>query len=585
MQKVCEITGKTYKANPKEDVSIRIITDHIRSTSFMIGDGVLPSNEGRGYVLRRLLRRAARHGRLLGYTKPFLHEVCDVVINENLSAYPELGEKREYIKKTIKTEEESFLKTVEKGLELLGQAIKTAQNNAIDGETVFKLHDTFGFPVDLTREILNENNLTFDEAKFNELMQIQKDTARANQAFKGGWDDGQLTIDSGQLTIFVDKYKLETKILEVSNNIVVLEKTPFYAESGGQVGDTGSINDVKVFDTKKTPAGLSICICEENNLQKGDAVTAIIDTCRRAAITRNHTSAHLLQTALRSVLGEHVQQAGSLVDENRCRFDFTHGQALSNEEIAKIENLINRLIFNNYVLRFEEMSIETAKKLGAVALFGEKYSDTVRVVMVIDEEDDSYVSIELCGGTHVKNTAEIGLFKIISEASVAAGVRRIEAVTGFGVLDLLNSKQSEIHEASEKIKQLNSAHSKEIARLNSEIAAMQAQNSELEEAGEKDGIKLLIMRLPGANADALRQAGDKLKSEKSGFAAVLAGDSNFYCVCDKNAVAKGFNAGNIVREISAVTGGKGGGRPDSAMAGIGDASKVDEALEKFKEMA
>jgi alanyl-tRNA synthetase len=577
MQKICELTGKKYKENAKEDVSIRIITDHIRSTTFMIGDGVLPSNEGRGYVLRRLLRRAARHGRLLGYTKPFLHEVCDVVINENLSAYPELGEKREYIKKTIKTEEESFLKTVEKGLELLGQAIKAAQNNAIDGETVFKLHDTFGFPVDLTREILNENNLTFDETKFNKLMQIQKDTARANQAFKGGWDDGQLTVDSGQLTIFVDKYKLETKILEVSNNIVVLEKTPFYAESGGQVGDTGSINGVKVFDTKKTPSGLSICICEENNLQKGGTVTAIIDTCRRAAITRNHTSAHLLQTALRSVLGEHVQQAGSLVDENRCRFDFTHGQALTAEEITNIERIINDFILKNHAVIIEEMSISEAKEKGAIALFGEKYEDTVRTVAI------PYISMELCGGCHVKNTGEIGLFKIISEASVAAGVRRIEAVTGFGVLDLLNAKQAEIHEASEKIKQLNSSHTKEIARLNSEIAAMQAQNSELEEVGEKDGIKLLVMRLPGANADALRQAGDKLKSEKSGFAAVLAGESNFYCVCDKEAVAKGFNAVNIVREVSAVTGGKGGGRPDSAMAGINDTSKVDEAMQIFKE--
>jgi alanyl-tRNA synthetase len=578
MKKICEIVGKNYKENSKEDVSIRIITDHIRSTSFMISDGVLPSNEGRGYVLRRLLRRAARHGHLLGYTKPFLFEVCDVVINENLSAYHELSEKREYIKKTIKTEEESFAKTVEKGLELLGQAIKSAQNNAIDGEIVFKLHDTFGFPVDLTREILNENNLTFDEAKFNELMQIQRETARANQAFKGGWDDVQLTIDSGQFTIFVDEYELETKILEVSNNIAVLEKTPFYAESGGQIGDTGSINGVKVLDTKKTPSGLSVCFCEENNLQKGDNIIAKIDTERRKKITRNHTSAHLLQSALRAVLGEHVQQAGSLVDDERCRFDFTHGQALTSDEISKVEQLVNASILENFAVEINEMPIDEARKMGAVALFGEKYGDTVRVVKTGN-------AIELCGGCHVKNTAEIGLFKIISEASVAAGVRRIEAVTGFGVLELLNSKQAEIHELNEKAKQLNSAHTKEIARLNSEIAKLQAQNCELEEVGDKDGIKLFVMKLPGANTDALRQAGDKLKSEKSGFVAVLAGENNFYCVCDKEAVVKGMNAGNLVREISAVTGGKGGGRPDSAMAGIGDASKVDEALEKLKEMA
>jgi alanyl-tRNA synthetase len=598
MQKVCELTGKTYKANPKEDVSIRIITDHIRSTSFMIADGVLPSNEGRGYVLRRLLRRAARHGRLLGYEKPFLHEVCDVVINENLSAYPELSEKREYIKKTIKTEEESFAKTVEKGLELLGQAIKTAQNNAIDGDVVFKLHDTFGFPVDLTREILAENNLTFDEAKFNELMQVQKDTARANQAFKGGWDDAVGAALAGLETKYVpygsDMTAKILEIIETENQVmVVLDETPYYAESGGQVGDIGEMWKVgtsdsarmKVLDTKKAPSGQSVCYCliESGSFKKGDRVQAQIDWNRHRAIKRNHTSAHLLQSVLREYLGEHVQQAGSYVDDERCRFDFTHGQALTAEEITSVEHQINIDIFANYDVKINEMPIDEAREIGAVALFGEKYGDVVRVVEIGVEGDP--VSVELCGGCHVENTGEIGLFKIISEASVAAGVRRIEAVTGWGVLELLNSKQVEIHEAGEKIKQLNSAHTKEIARLNSEIASMQAQNSEVVEVGEKDGIKLLVMKLPGAAADALRQAGDKLKSEKSGFAAVLAGESNFYCVCDKEAVAKGMNAGNIVREISAVTGGKGGGRPDSAMAGIGDASKVDEALEKLKEMA
>jgi alanyl-tRNA synthetase len=577
MQKICAIIGKDYKVNPKDDISIRIITDHIRSTVFMTGDGVLPSNEGRGYVLRRLLRRAARHGRLLGYEKPFLYEVCDTVIDENLSAYPELSEKREYIKKTIKAEEDSFAKTVEKGMELLNAQFTMHNAKCIDGEVVFKLHDTFGFPVDLTREILNENNLTFDEEKFNELMQKQKDTARANQAFKGGWDDGQLTIDSGQLTVFVDKYELETKILEVSNNIIVLEKTPFYAESGGQVGDTGSINGAKVLDTKKTPAGLSICICEESNLQKGDIVNAKIDTSRRAAITRNHTSAHLLQSALREVLGEHVQQAGSLVDDERCRFDFTHGQALTSDELEAVEATVNSYIFENHAVEINEMSLDKAREMGAIALFGEKYGNTVRVIKTGD-------SVELCGGCHVKNTSEIGLFKIISEASIASGVRRIEAVTGFGVLELLKAKQAEIHEASEKLKQANTAHAKELTRLNAVIAGLQAQNSEIEEAGEKNGIKLLILRLPGANADALRQAGDKLKSEHSGFTALIAGESNFLCVCDKNAVTAGFNAGNIVREVSAVTGGKGGGRPDSAMAGIGDNSKVDEAIQKFKEI-
>jgi len=592
MKKICEITSKKYKENAKEDISIRIITDHIRSTSFMVGDGVLPSNEGRGYVLRRLLRRAARHGRLLGYEKPFLYEVCDTVINENLSAYPELGEKREYIKKTIKTEEESFAKTVEKGLELLGQAIKAA-SGTIDGETVFKLHDTFGFPVDLTREILSENNLTFDEAKFKELMQIQKNTARANQAFKGGWDDAALSALSGLETEFAgyDNLTIETKILEIIENeeqvIVVLEKTPFYAESGGQAGDRGEITTenglIEVLDTKKTPSGQSVCYgaVKKGEFTKGQNVTAAVDFPLRDAIKRNHTSAHLLQAALRRTLGEHVHQAGSLVDDKRCRFDFTHNSALTACEIEEIELFVNNLILNfgGFPVQVAEMPVDEAKKQGALALFGEKYGDIVRVVNI-----GPGISVELCGGCHVKNTSEIGLFKIISEASIASGVRRIEAVTGFDVLKLFDSKQKEINEAAEKIKLLNSAHSKELARLNSEIAKMQAQNSELEEFGEKDGIKLLVMKLSGTNADALRQAGDKLKSEKSGFVAVLAGESNFYCVCDKEAVAKGFNAGNIVREISAVTGGKGGGRPDSAMAGIGDNSKIDEALEKFKEI-
>jgi len=585
MKKICEIIGKEYKTDPKIDISIRIITDHIRSTSFMVSDGVLPSNEGRGYVLRRLLRRAARHGRLLGYEKPFLYEVCDTVINENLSAYPELAEKREYIKKTIKTEEESFAKTVEKGLELLNSHIVGAiSNRPINGDVVFKLHDTFGFPVDLTREILSENNLTFDEAKFKELMQIQKDTARANQAFKGGWDDVALSDLAGLETEFVgyDTWSINTKILAIVNDWVVLEKSPFYAESGGQVGDIGQLAIdykilIQVLDTKKAPSGQIICKCDDtSSLSVGQEVRASMDLSHRLQIIKNHTSAHLLQSELRHVLGEHVQQAGSYVDAERCRFDFTHGQALTTDEIESIENFVNAIILSNIEVKINEMPIDEARKMGAVALFGEKYGDTVRVVNIKNH------SVELCGGCHVERTGEIGLFKIISEASVAAGVRRIEAVTGFGVLELLDSKQKEINEAAEKIKQLNSAHSKELTRLNNEIAKMQAQNSEIEEAGEKDGIKLLVMKLSGANADALRQAGDKLKSEKNGFVAVLAGESNFYCVCDKEAVAKGFNAGNIVREISAVTGGKGGGRPDSAMAGIGDNSKVDEALAKFK---
>jgi len=588
MQKICAITGKSYKDNAKEDISIRIITDHIRSTTFMIADGVLPSNEGRGYVLRRLLRRAARHGRLLGCEKPFLYEVCDTVINENLTAYPELGEKREYIRKAIKTEEESFARTVEKGLELLNAQFTMHNAQSISGDIVFKLHDTFGFPVDLTREILSERGLTFDEDKFRELMQVQKDTARAAQSFKGGWAESlrsQLSELPEQLFVGYEYFSADTIILAVADDFVVLEKTPFYAESGGQVGDTGWLKagglEISVTDTVKAPSGQIICRVDGNDtssLSAGQAVTAEVNLTRRFDIIRNHTAAHLLHAALREVLGEQVSQAGSLVDTERCRFDFTHNAAMTDREILAVEALVNHHIMHGSPVSINEMPIDEAKKLGAVALFGEKYGDVVRVVEIPG------FSTELCGGCHVENTAQVGLFKIVSEASIASGVRRIEAVTGFGVLRLLDEKQNALNDAAEKAKQTNTAHSKEIVRLNAEIAKFQAQNSEIEEAGEKDGIKLLIMKLPGAGADALRQAGDKLKSERSSFTALLIGEQNFFCVCDKQAVAKGMNAGNIVRMVAAVTGGKGGGRPDSAMAGIGVPSKVDEAIKKYKEL-
>jgi alanyl-tRNA synthetase len=510
-------------------------------------------------------------------TKPFLYELCDKVVQSSKSAYPELTEKQAYIKKTLLTEEEAFAKTVEKGMELLEKHIA---DKSVTGDIVFKLHDTFGFPVDLTREILTENGLTFDEAKFKELMQIQKDTARANQGFKGGWDDTANAAFEGLTTEFADCGEIDTTILEIIETedcvMVVLEKTPFYAESGGQVGDTGFINKIGVLDTKKTPSGLSVCYCENNTLQKGDMVKASVDGLLRCAITRNHTSAHLLQSALRLVLGDHVQQAGSLVDENRCRFDYTHGQALTAEEIKQAETIMNNNILANMPVEIAEMPIEDAKKIGATALFGEKYGDTVRVVKVGD------VSTELCGGCHVERTGEIGLFKIISESSVASGVRRIEAVTGWGVLELLKSKQDEIAESADKLKAEKSAAAKEISKLNSIIAGMQAKSATVDEVGELDGIKLYVQKIPGADANALRQSGDNLKDKSC--VALLAGEGNFFCVCSKEAVAKGLNAGKIVGAVAAVTGGKGGGKPDSAMAGIGDVSKVDSALEQFKDI-
>jgi len=571
------VSGVKYGSDKKNDISIRVITDHVRSSTFMICDGVLPSNEGRGYVLRRLLRRAARHGRLLGVKSAFLHELCDKVIESSKSAYPELAEKSAYIKKTLLTEEEAFAKTVEKGMELLNSHVGSGDpDTPLAGDVVFKLHDTYGFPVDLTREILAENSLTFDEARFKELMQIQKDTARANQAFKGGWDDSMGEALAGLTNEFADCGELETQVLEVAGDVVVLAKTPFYAESGGQVGDTGFINEVRVIDTRKTPSGLSICVCEDaSSLQKGDKVTAKIDELRRRPITRNHTSAHLLQSVLRRVLGEHVHQAGSLVDSARCRFDYTHSQAMTAQELADVEGVVNGIIMLNVPVQISEMSLDDAKKSGAIALFGEKYGDTVRVVNI-----EGY-STELCGGCHVKTTAEIGLFKIVSEASVASGVRRIEAVTGTGVLGLLDDKQDEIATCNERLKAEKSAAAKEIARLSAIIANMQAKSATVDSVGSVRGIQLFTQKIAGADASALRQASDSLKDKNDGFVAILAGESNILCICDSAAMAAGFKAGDIVREVAAVTGGKGGGKPDSAMAGIGDKSKVDEAMAAF----
>jgi alanyl-tRNA synthetase len=590
IKQIERISGRQYGNHGGTDVSIRVITDHVRSSTFMICDGVLPSNEGRGYVLRRLLRRAARHGRLIGIEKPFLYELCDKVIESSEGAYPELAQKSAYIKTTIKTEEESFAKTVEKGLELLDTEIGTRRDDCIDGSIVFRLHDTFGFPVDLTREILTEQGLTFDEEKFNELMKVQKETARANQAFKGGWDDSAGAKLAGLSSEFINEPTIRTKIIEIietpENALFVLEKTPFYAESGGQVGDLGLIDNgrciVRVVDTKKTPSGLAVCYCsEKSDMQAGDEVSASVDAVHRYYVTRNHTAAHLLHSALRAVLGEHVHQAGSLVDEDRCRFDFTHGQALTAEQIGIIEGFVNESILESIPVTSKEMNIDEAKDSGAIALFGEKYGDTVQVVKISNNIYD--ISTELCGGTHVRNTGQIGLFKIVSEASVASGVRRIEAVTGAGVLDLLAEKQEEVNAANEKLRAANQASSKEIARLNSIIANMQAKSATVDEVGEVDGIKLFTQKISGADANAIRQAGDRVGDAHRGvpFIVIIAGESNLFCICSKEAIAKGYNAGKIVGEIAAVTGGKGGGKPDSAMAGIGDVSKVDEALKKF----
>ena len=615
MKKISELTGKTYKADAKEDISIRVITDHIRSTTFMVGDGVMPSNEGRGYVLRRLLRRAARHGRILGTNKPFLYEVVDTVINENVCAYPELDGKRDYIKTVIKKEEEAFAKTVDKGSQILDQYIADIEAKGgemlLGGEEAFKLHDTYGFPLDLTKEICGEKGISVDEEKFQECMKIQKQTARENRKLGGGWDDATASVLTQYTTKFVGYTDLtaETKLLAMIKNgeaadmceegdrvTVLLETTPFYAESGGQVGDKGTIesngNVMEVLDTQKLTGGQFVCDCEvtSGGFTTGADVTAKVNPETRAAVMRNHTAAHLLQAALRTVLGDHVHQAGQLVNDERVRFDFSHFEAVTADELKKIEAIINKNILDAITVTMTEMPIEEARKLGAMALFGEKYGDVVRVVNV------DGVSIEFCGGTHVDNTSKLGLFKILSENSVAAGVRRIEAVTGAGVLALIDEYKTTITSAAQAVKAPNAtelvskcnaiagevkALEKEISELKSKIAASQL-DSLFNNAETVGSVKVITAVLENTKPDVLRTMGDQIKDKASDAVAVIAATNenggSIICACGKDAVTNGAHAGKIVQKVSALTGGKGGGRPDSAMAGMGDASKAAEAI-------
>jgi len=620
MKHISKIAGIEYKKDAKKDVSLRVITDHIRSTTFMVGDGILPSNEGRGYVLRRLLRRAARHGRLLGVTRPFLTEVCDTVINENANAYPELAEKRDYIKKIIGVEEEAFAKTIDKGTELLNQfteKLAAEGGKVLSGDDAFKLSDTYGFPIDLTEEICEEKGYTVDRDRFTELAKEQRARAKADHAAKAGssWADNSIKVDAPAtvftgysafeaedaevLAIYKNGNEIETAV-EGDNVVIVLDVTPFYAESGGQVGDTGMLlngaNIASVDDTIKSEGHfLHIATVEQGSISKGDKVLAQIEKDRRMSIMRNHTTAHLLQNALRQVLGDHVHQAGQLVNEKACRFDFNHFSAMTDEEIARVEDIVNGYIFSNIPVTMQEMPIEEARKLGAMALFGEKYGNTVRVVT-------AGPSIEFCGGTHLSNTAQIGLFKIVSESSVAAGVRRIEAVTGAGVLELMNGFKDTILRSAKALKLAN------VSELPEKCAAIAAESKEkdkkiesltqqiansktaalFDNAKEVGGIKIVSARMDGSAPDALRKLGDSVKDKEEAIIALFAGTigekGTFYCVCTKDAVSKGANAGKIVREIAAVTGGKGGGKPDGAMAGAGDISKIDEAMAKFADV-
>ena len=616
MKHIMEISKIKYHDNEKTDISLRVITDHIRSTTFMIGDGVMPSNEGKGYVLRRLLRRAARHGKLIGIDKPFLYEVCDTVIKENESAYPNLVEKRDFIVKIVKIEEENFNKTIDSGMQLLTSMIENTENNVLSGEDAFKLSDTYGFPIDLTKEILEEKGMTVDEEKFKELVLEQRNRSRDARKDAGAeaWKDSGVVTNGISATEFLGYTEFENDAEVIAlisagerkefiengeEAVLVLDKTSFYAESGGQVGDTGVITVgetvFEVVDTKKTHDGVFLhygSIVEGDGVKLGDKAKAVINKEERLSTMRNHTAAHLLQAALRKTLGTHVEQAGQLVNKDNVRFDFTHFSALTAEEIAEVERLVNEEILSAAEVTMTEMPIEEAKKIGAMALFGEKYGDVVRVVKAGE------YSTELCGGTHVSSTGNLGLFKIVSESSVAAGVRRIEAVTGNGVLEFITKKLMLIANTAETLKLANAndldkrAESvmseikdkeKEISRLSSELSSIKAKDLS-SSAIDVAGVKLIATIVTDMPNDDLRSMCEALR-DTSEDAVIVIGDKNtekgnisFACGCAKGAIAKGMNAGNIVREVAKLAGGSGGGRPDFAMAGGKDITKTEEAI-------
>ena len=617
--KVSEITHAHYGETAAKDVSLRVITDHIRSSVFMICDGVLPSNEGRGYVLRRLLRRAARHGKLLGVNEPFLYEVCDTVIHENEGHYPELRERQDYITKVIRTEEENFAKTIDSGLKIFSELLaqhKAKGETQFAGEDAFKLYDTYGFPVDLTEEMVQDEGMTLDRAGFDQAMEEQRVRARKAREALGdlGWSgvdfgkeipatvfDGyaQTTLTGAKVLAIVAGEELVDEIIPGVEAIVVLDRTTFYAEMGGQVADHGTLAKsgpegalFQVTDVQKNKGGkyMHYGKLTEGSLKVGDVVTTAVDPVRRAAIMRAHTATHLLDKALRTVLGDHVHQAGSLVEPDRLRFDFTHFSALTAEELAQVSAMVNEAVLEGYDVVTEELPIEQAKKKGAIALFGEKYGDVVRVV----DMGEGY-SVEFCGGTHLSNTAKVGLFHIGSEFSVASGVRRIEATTGKLSLEVMNRNQELLFQAAEAMKakpgelrEKAAAAMAEIKRLHQTIEKFEAEASLgqaqqfLTAAKEVGGLRVLTAQRPGLDGNALRQMGDFLRDKEPKVVAVLASTNEdkitFLAVCGKEAVAQGVKAGDLVKSVCAICGGKGGGKPDSAMGGGKDMLKLDDAL-------
>ena len=619
------IAGKTYGADAKDDISIRVITDHIRSCTFMVSDGILPSNEGRGYVLRRLLRRAARHGRMLGIRRPFLVELAETVIQSSESAYPELREHDAYIKKVIGTEEANFARTIDAGMTILNNMIdglEKAHEHLLKGLDVFKLNDTFGFPLDLTKEIAAEQGIDIDEEGFHTEMKKQKERARAERLKKNisGWSEdlfgslnteptvftGYETLnDTGVVVALSDEETLTDAIATdeqaKEDVLVVLDKTPFYAEMGGQVADQGVLTSadcsLRVLDVKKTPKGYYVhtCVLESGIVKVGDHLTAKVDKEYRMAVCRNHTATHLLQAALREVLGDHVHQAGSYQDGEITHFDFTHFSAVTADELARVEKIVNDRIFDAMDVTVKEMPIDEAKKLGAMALFGEKYGKVVRVV------DIEGWSTEFCGGTHVRNTAQIGCFKIVSESSVAAGIRRIEAVTGKNLLLRANKQETMLHTVAaalkannvaglparaEAVMAENKAMSKELDDMKAKIAASKV-TSLFDDAEEVGGVKIASAYFTGTSGDTLRGMCDTVRDKAvNPVVAVLVGKAEdkitMAVTVNKMAQEKGLKAGVLVKEISAIAGGKGGGKPDFAMAGLKDETRIDEALAAVK---
>ena len=613
--KVSEITGAHYGQSESRDVSLRIITDHIRSATMMICDGVLPSNEGRGYVLRRLLRRAARHGKLLGVNDPFLYRVCDTVIEVNATAYPDLVEKQSYITKVIRVEEENFAKTIDSGLKIFSDMLaqhKAKGETVFSGEDAFKLYDTYGFPIDLTSEMAQDEGLTVDEAGFRAFMEEQKVRARKAREALGdlGWAGIEFgkelpetefvgydhnTIDDAKVLAMVVENVQAEEMMSGVEGIVVLDRTPFYAEMGGQVGDHGTITlgeaVFTVHDVQKNKGGKYMHYGKLTGgvLKVGDTVTAAIDVERRQAIMRAHSATHLLDAALKKVLGDHVHQAGSLVEPDRIRFDFTHFEGITAEELAQVDKLVNDAILNGYPVITEVLPMEEAKQKGAVAMFGEKYGDVVRVVEMGD------FSMEFCGGTHLDNTAKVGTFRIKSEGSVASGVRRIEATVGKLTLEAMNHNQQLIFQAAQILK-TNPADL--VAKLEQQVADLKAARQAIEQykskeaAGEADRIlfgahdvgplKVITATVPDADGNRLRQMGDAIKDKAANVVAVLAavngGKITFVAACGKEAVGLGIKAGDIIKQVSAIAGGSGGGKPDSAMGGGKDPLMVDNAL-------